>query len=51
MERSYTALAKAHRDLNDLHEKVVKREKKRDRFFMKLWKGVKGIFKVLNLNH
>lgn len=30
---------------------MVKRETTKDKFFKKLWKGVKGIFKVFKLNN
>ncbi|KAF3653859.1 hypothetical protein FXO37_16758 [Capsicum annuum] len=51
LERAYSALVGAHRDLRDVHEKMMKREKKRYKFFKKIWKGVKCIFKVLKPNH
>lgn len=40
-------MAQSYRDLKESHEKIVKREKKREKFFTKIWKGVKGTFKVL----
>ncbi|KAF3662724.1 hypothetical protein FXO38_11023 [Capsicum annuum] len=39
------------RDLRDAYDKIAKRENKRYKFFKKLWKRVKGIFKVLKPNH
>lgn len=51
MEKAYSALAKAYKDLRDLHEKMVKRENKIYKFFKKLWEGVKGICKVLKPNY
>lgn len=50
MERSYSALATSHRDLNESHAKIVKREKKRGKLFKRFWKMVKGIFKVRKPN-
>lgn len=50
MERFYLDLDTSHRDLRESYKKMVKTEKKRDKFFNKLWKGVKGIIKVLKPN-
>lgn len=50
MERAYSALDASHRDLKESSKKIVKRDKKRDKFFKKLWKGVKGNFKILKPN-
>ncbi|KAF3658082.1 hypothetical protein FXO38_13380 [Capsicum annuum] len=36
-----------HRELRDFHEKMVKRDKKRNKFFTNMWKGVKGFWKIL----
>ncbi|KAF3620519.1 hypothetical protein FXO38_00753 [Capsicum annuum] len=51
VERSYSALAASYRKLKDSLEKMVNRQKKRGKFFRKLWKRVKYIFKVLKHNH
>lgn len=39
LERAYLSLAESHRDLWDSYEEMNKKEKKRDKFFSKMWKG------------
>lgn len=51
LEREYSTLTSSHRDLKDSYEKMVNREKKKDKFFKKMWKWVKVIFKFLKPNH
>ncbi|KAF3681551.1 hypothetical protein FXO38_01654 [Capsicum annuum] len=51
LARAYSALVGSHKDLKESHMKMVKRETKRDKFFKKLWKRVKGIFKVHKPNN
>lgn len=54
LEKAYRELTKKHGELSTSHgilekshTRMVKREKKRDKFFTRMWKGVKGIWKVL----
>jgi len=37
----------SYHDLWVAHEKMVRREKKRDEFFSKMWKWVKVLWKVI----
>lgn len=48
IKQSYSALEWSHRDLRDSHNKMKRRGKKRDKFFTRMWEGVKGLWKVLN---
>lgn len=47
LEKVYSSLVKSHQNLWIEHEKLVTGEKKRDKFFIKKWKGVMGLWKVL----
>lgn len=47
LEMAYSSLAESHRGLRDSHKKMKKRKNKRDKFFTKIWKGVRGLWKVL----
>ncbi|KAF3628034.1 hypothetical protein FXO38_28453 [Capsicum annuum] len=47
LERAYSLLAKSHRDLKESYDNMKNTEKKRDKFFTKIWKRVKGLWKVL----
>nr|XP_033515315.1 uncharacterized protein LOC117279819 [Nicotiana tomentosiformis] len=54
LEKAYTDLATvhgtlstSHAKLENAHTRMKKKEKKRDKFFSHVWKGVKGIWKVL----
>lgn len=47
LERAYSVVVESGKDLQDSYEKIRKREKKRDNFFRKIWKGVKGLWRVL----
>ncbi|XP_047251369.1 DNA-directed RNA polymerase II subunit RPB3-like [Capsicum annuum] len=49
LEGSYSSLAQSHWDLRDSYNKMCKRKKKRDKSFTCIWKGVKGLWKVLKL--
>ncbi|KAH0679073.1 hypothetical protein KY284_020158 [Solanum tuberosum] len=47
LEKAYTDLAKSHGNFSRFHEKMKKREKKRDKMFTLIWKGVKGLWKFI----
>lgn len=47
LEEAYSSFVASHQDLRRAHEKIITRDKKRDKFFTKMWKGVKGLWKVL----
>ncbi|KAL3330165.1 hypothetical protein AABB24_034161 [Solanum stoloniferum] len=50
LEKAYADLAKSHGELRISHSKMRKREKSREKFFTRMWKGVKGLWKVLKAN-
>ncbi|KAG5591041.1 hypothetical protein H5410_041555 [Solanum commersonii] len=43
LEKAYADLAKSHGELSISHSKMKKREKSREKFFTRMWKGVKGL--------
>lgn len=46
-EKAYSSLKESYHDLRIAHKKIVEREKKRDEFFIRIWKAIKGLYKVL----
>ncbi|KAH0642234.1 hypothetical protein KY290_033830 [Solanum tuberosum] len=50
LEKAYADLAKSHGELSISHSKMKKWEKSREKFFTRMWKGVKGLWKVLKAN-
>uniref|UniRef100_M1DX14 Uncharacterized protein n=1 Tax=Solanum tuberosum TaxID=4113 RepID=M1DX14_SOLTU len=50
LEKAYASLAQSHGELSISHSKIKKREKSRDKFFTRMWKGVKGLWNVLKAN-
>ncbi|KAK6782255.1 hypothetical protein RDI58_020051 [Solanum bulbocastanum] len=50
LEKAYADLAKSHGELSISHSKMKKREKSREKFFTRMWKRVKGLWKVLKAN-
>lgn len=47
LEQAYTSLDIEHQKLSEYHANIRRRENKRDKFFNGIWKGVKGLWKVL----
>lgn len=47
IEREYSFLEQSHQSLRESYDKMRRREKKKDKFFTCMWKGVKGPWKVL----
>lgn len=47
IEWAYLELAESHRELRSSYEMIKKREKRKDKFFSKMWKGVKGQWNIL----
>ncbi|KAH0644970.1 hypothetical protein KY284_032854 [Solanum tuberosum] len=47
LEKAYADLAKSHGELSISHSKMKKWEKSKEKFFTRMWKGVKGLWKVL----
>lgn len=50
LEKAYVGLAKSQGELSLSHRNMKKQEKMQDKFFTRMWKGVKGLWKVLNAN-
>ncbi|KAH0709288.1 hypothetical protein KY284_010715 [Solanum tuberosum] len=50
LEKAYASLAQSHGESSISHSKIKKREKSRDKFFTRMWKGVKGLWNVLKAN-
>lgn len=47
LDKAYANMVKSHSELSRSHDKMKKREDKKDKFFTRMWKGVKGLGKVL----
>ncbi|KAK6782111.1 hypothetical protein RDI58_019907 [Solanum bulbocastanum] len=47
---AYVDFAKSHGELSISHNKMKKLEKSKDKFFTRMWKWVKGLWKVLKAN-
>lgn len=43
----HTKFVGSHKEFSKSHEMMKIRKKKRDKFFTRMWKGVKGLWKVL----
>ncbi|KAG5585990.1 hypothetical protein H5410_046424 [Solanum commersonii] len=43
LEKAYTCLAKSHGELSISYSKMKKKKKSCDKFFTRMWKGVKGL--------
>ncbi|KAK6773809.1 hypothetical protein RDI58_029048 [Solanum bulbocastanum] len=50
LEKAYASLANSHGELSMSYGKMNKQEKSRYKFFTRMWKGVKGLWKVLKEN-
>ncbi|KAG5585905.1 hypothetical protein H5410_046339, partial [Solanum commersonii] len=50
LEKAYACLAKSHGELSISHGKMKKQEKSRDKFFTRMWNGVKCLWKLLKVN-
>ncbi|KAH0722620.1 hypothetical protein KY290_005270 [Solanum tuberosum] len=50
LDKAYASLTKEHDELSISHSKIKKWEKSRDKFFTRMWKGVKVLWKVLKVN-
>ncbi|KAH0665270.1 hypothetical protein KY290_027542 [Solanum tuberosum] len=50
LEKAYAGLAKSHVELSISYNKMKKQEKSINKFFTRMWKGVKGLWKVLKAN-
>lgn len=49
LEKLYTNLARLNQELSESYEKITKKKNKTYKFFTQVWKGVKGLWKVLTL--
>lgn len=51
LDKAYTGVSKSHSELSRSHNNMKKWEKSRDMLFIWIWKGVKGLCKVLKVNY
>ncbi|KAH0776349.1 hypothetical protein KY290_007760 [Solanum tuberosum] len=50
LEKACTGLANSHGELSLSYSKMKKHEKSRDNFITRMWKGFKGLWKLLKAN-
>ncbi|KAH0639421.1 hypothetical protein KY290_036688 [Solanum tuberosum] len=50
LEKAYASLVELHGELSISHGKMKKQEKNQDKFFTRMWNGVKCLWKLLKAN-